>query len=429
MQSKYINKLGSIQLNPKMKKNIFLIILLVLLSLSGKAQVKGEGYYKDIFFDSGVYLDLRYTLSAIDSLGLSYERVSTSDSIIQSRIIIGDSIDYNGVLLYPDNQPRFRCFQANGGVGSNHGRSLTSVGRKRIYDFFMNGGSYTGTCAGAYMSSFHWDTVGINEFYYHLWPGRVVESKSYFAETGHIFEFNCPLKNFGSFGNDNCVRDVFHNAGCYANERTGLPEGTEVLMRYDYPEHKIDKMASCWSYKPTNLTGRLVVIGSHPEINKDGDQLELMKAMIGYALDGNGEQIIKDTLKCSLPIKMNKETWENDPKHTKIGDKQYHHFIINLSQDVFDFKIIIDGKNSSDMHIYLSKDKLAFNSSATYSNKTIEPNKTLTIECLEKGTYYISVFCNKTITATDDEWGFKYSGDLEVLNGYYYQITTEWNHH
>jgi hypothetical protein len=95
-----------------------------------------EGYYKDLFMDGGVSLTSRESLPAADYLGLSMEYLATSDQLLQNSILLGNSDDTNGVLLYPDGQPRFRCIFMNGGSATYHGKSLGESGRERIRNFF-----------------------------------------------------------------------------------------------------------------------------------------------------------------------------------------------------------------------------------------------------------------------------------------------------
>jgi len=74
----------------------------------GKRSDETEGFYKDLFMSGGVNLSSRRTLPAAESLGLCYEYYAGKDRSKQNEILCGSSDDVNGVLLYPDGQPRFR---------------------------------------------------------------------------------------------------------------------------------------------------------------------------------------------------------------------------------------------------------------------------------------------------------------------------------
>ncbi|MGC9316222.1 MAG: hypothetical protein ACP5G4_11450, partial [bacterium] len=119
-----------------------------------------EGYYKDLFMDGGANLTSRTTLPAADTLGLQMEFLATSSSTFQNSIMVENDDDYNGYLLYPDGSPRFRVIYTNGGSATSHGNSLGETGRQRIRDYFGAGGCYTGSCAGAFITSISYQTTG-----------------------------------------------------------------------------------------------------------------------------------------------------------------------------------------------------------------------------------------------------------------------------
>ena len=94
-------------------------------------KVPNRSYYKDVFLDAGIGLTSRKTLAAAGYLGLSLEGISfpqtskdTKEIAMQKAIVAGDSKDWNGRLLYPDGQPRYRLLFVNGGVSTDHGKSL-----------------------------------------------------------------------------------------------------------------------------------------------------------------------------------------------------------------------------------------------------------------------------------------------------------------
>jgi hypothetical protein len=53
----------------------------------------------------------------------------------------GNTNDDNGVLLYPDREPRFMLMYTGGDYG-DHGSAVGATGLKNVQDFFNNGGSY-----------------------------------------------------------------------------------------------------------------------------------------------------------------------------------------------------------------------------------------------------------------------------------------------
>ena len=120
----------------------FLASLLCLAScvtLPTQAQNNSYGYYKDIFMDSGIRLNSLTDLPVSRYLGLSIEafvsathspdRLTLRDTLLQREILTGSEDDLNGVLLYPDGEPRFRVLYMNGGKAAGHGKSLDVCNR------------------------------------------------------------------------------------------------------------------------------------------------------------------------------------------------------------------------------------------------------------------------------------------------------------
>ena len=98
-----------------MKKEIIILGLLTPLLLN--AQNNAKGYYKDIFIDGGLRLSSRADLPSARVLGLETEAFVSAkkakeytrmDTLLQEQCFAGSAIDENGVLLYPDGEPRFR---------------------------------------------------------------------------------------------------------------------------------------------------------------------------------------------------------------------------------------------------------------------------------------------------------------------------------
>ncbi len=144
-----------------MKRYIFLFMAFAAL-------LGSQGYYSDVFMDGGVSLYSHDYFYAADSLDLDWEFMATESNSLQDDLIHGTAEDENGVLLYPDGQPRFNTIYTNGGSATNHGNSMGETGRQRIRDFLDAGGSYTGSCAGAFITSIHYQTSGTWPSYYHI---------------------------------------------------------------------------------------------------------------------------------------------------------------------------------------------------------------------------------------------------------------------
>ncbi len=389
-------------------------------------QYRPPGFYKDLFVDAGVGLTKLISLPAADYMGLTYEFVLTEDAEFQNQLIIGDVDDLNGILLYPDGDARFRLFYSNGGSSVTHGLSLTENGLERVRAFYRYGGSYTGSCAGSALFSLSREESGIMDCYYHLWPGRVCSVPLSDAYPEHTIPQASPLLQYHSFGDDNFMGPVRFNKGNYAREDFSFPFETEILLRYFYPSTSLHEMVSCWAYKRRNTTGRGVVIGCHPEAYPDGEQLLLMEAMLLYAMDGVGEPTLKGTLEDDIWRIVDKSTTENDPEYTKIGDKQYHHFKVQIPDGVNNLTVTLDGEEEYHLNLYIEKDGFAFEETHDFSDQTVESDKTIMISNPSPGEWYIGVECYTTVIATYIGTEYLYSGSIEVLNGVAYSILAEW---
>lgn len=417
--------------------------IITLIGLTANAQNAADGFYKDIFMDSGIYLTSRVDLPAARYLNMSMEEfVSTShkdsttaitaiDTLMQSSIFAGCALDENGTLLYPDGSPRFKVLYINGGRATSHGRSLGKDGIDRICEYVKNGGSVVGTCAGAFFSSMgtYTDSVELNQHYAGIFPGLTRSTKLADSQTDMDIEPGSSLLKYYDFGGDMKVDSVRHNGGCFAYTEKMLPKGTEILARYQTGDRemkrKITGEPSIWAFKADDSTGRVVLCGSHPEGVTDGERLELMSAMLLYAIDGNGTAKVKGILKDGEARDMSRRTSDNDPEHTGIGDRQYHHFAIDVPSNTASVTVTLTPKKGYEgfnLNLYATEGKLAYNDNAAFKNVALGAEKSLTIPSPAKGKLYISVFCDDTVTATQTKWGTQYSGKVEVLNGVPYTI-------
>ena len=405
-----------------------------------------QGFYKDVFMDSGIALTSRRELPAAPFLGLSMESFVSSvnrhkpatkmDSLMQTKVMIGDENDTNGILLYPDGAPRYRMIYMNGGSASKHGRSLFKEGRDRIVKFVKGGGSYVGTCAGAYLASsgaYTGNKSRHKKLYLGLWPSYVHSTRLSKSKTAMSIPKKSSLLRYFDFGKDGVVKDVFHNGGCYAlwNDDKPFPKGGEILSYYifnDTKKVKIDGKPSAWAYKGGKYEGRVVSCGSHPEGVKNGERREYMAAMMLHAIEGNGVPQPKGALKAGEVREMNKRTEDNDPAYTRIGDKQYHHFTVNVPKKCK--KVVVslegyEGENNFDLALFGKRGELAFSDNTTYKSDAKGSDKQLVIENPKAGKWYVSVHCQTTVTANDGFYGTEYSGRLDVLNGVPYKVSVK----
>ncbi|MCQ2137597.1 MAG: BPL-N domain-containing protein [Bacteroidales bacterium] len=407
---------------------------------------KNRGYYKDVFMDSGILLTSRKDLPAARSLGLSMEAFISSyksdstaltclDTILQTEKISGSTIDENGILLYPDGAPRFRVVYMNGGKAVNHAVTLGETGRNNYKAFIKAGGSYVGTCAGAFIACSatakpEATEPKMSKVYMGLWPGCTTATAISKSETDMTITKNSPLLKYYDFGGNMNIENVYHNGGCYGNEIHIWPAGTEVLARYQVYDRKtkreVNGKAAIWALKENEYTGRVICCGSHPEGKVTGENFYLMRAMLEYAMEGNGAPRVKAALKDGESRLMDKMTHENAPEYTRIGDKQYHHYTYDVPKGCDSLVVKLEsvkGWKNFDLYLYANSGDFAFSDNAWWRDVTLGVDKTLVIKAPKKGKLYISVFCDTTVEAEQTAYGEQYKGRLEVLNGVPYKIT------
>jgi len=394
-----------------------------------------DGYYKDVFMDGGLFLSSRKDLPATRYLSLSLETVKSApskkhtfmDTLAQNRAFVGSEIDVNGVLLYPDGAPRFRLLYVNGGSGATHGRSYTAAGRDNIRKFVKAGGSYLGSCAGAYLCCTGTKTKLYDE-YVGVYPGIATNAHLQDTYVGVDVPENSPVLQYYDFG-DNHIDSVYHNGGCYMDYNDLIPGG-EILFNYNYPPKSMHGNGAVWCYKEGEYTGRAIACGPHPEGKVGGKQLDMMAAMVRYAIDGNGKPRIKGELVKGEARKMVKKTEDDDPDYTCIGDRQYHHFTVQVPEGTDTLTVSLSSiPNMADFDLFLlaDSDDMAFFKNARYKNVRLGIDKVLTIINPRPGRLYVSVFCATTVESTEtDLYGAFYTGRTDVLNGVPYIIKVNW---
>lgn len=386
---------------------------------------EADGFYKDIFMSGGASLTSRKTLHAAESLGLTYEYYAGGDPIWQNRLLIGTPDDENGVLLYPDGQPRFRMLYVNGGGATKHGMSLTRAGRTIIRQFNRNGGSYCGSCAGSFLSGQNVDDRDVPRLgYLHLFPYNTLNTGLKKTRLGHFIPDDSPLLRYRSFGDDQSVEDIYHNNGNWLSIAAGEHlRDTEILATYLHPDHKTDGGAAIWAYRKDHVAGRIVNIGSHPEGSDVGEKLALTEACFLYALSGTGVPPIKGTLENGRSRKMNRSSSQDQPRFARIGDRQYHHFSFDVPADETTVCVEVRSQQDADLHLFLVQESRAFRNNAEHLDVRSGANKKLERK-LAPGKWFVSVQCTSTVRAKNDpDCGFyRYFDNRNVLNGIAYTI-------
>lgn len=386
-----------------------------------KKDVPIQGFYKDIFMDAGVYLTTQNTLAAATYLGYSLESASCTnikDVQWQNTIIGGGQEDENGRLLYPDGAPRYRILYVCGGKASAHSNSLGERCREAMRNFVHNGGSYVGTCAGAYFATSE------KECYLNLWPGKAKLTGLTQTKIGIRVDNESPLLRYYTFGGDAYVKDVHHNGGCLL---LNWPEGTEILAQYDYPQSEnVHGRPSTWAYKTNANWGRIIMEGSHPEYYTSGERRDYMAALLRYAIDGVGETRIKGLLRNGEERKMDKMASDNSPEYTRIGDMQYHHFAVYVPRNAKNVKFSVSSDFDCSLQLTLNSSTYAYRDIAEYVANEKGSNQKMYFENMSEGLWYVAVQCLTTVASTDVPLGQEYSGRVDVLNGIPYTVQVTW---
>ena len=399
-----------------------------------------RGYYKDLFMNGGIALTSRTVLPACPYIGWDYEYFASAstacaeDTTLQAAIFSGNEDDSNGILLYPDRTPRFRVVYFNGGNSRNHGKSLGTKGRKTMFDYVYNGGSYVGTCAGAFIACKGYDSNKNYSYYIKMFPGHMYHTGISKDTTDMTMPANCPLRKYFKFGET--VNRIYHNGGGYMSEDDEFyVPGTEILLRYaNCPSGKsgINGLVSGWAYKPNSKAGRMVLLGSHPEGVTSGERRDLFSAMLLYAADGHGDIPVKAALKKGEEYDCSAMASENKPAHARIGDKQYHHFTVDIPEGAKEITVELLGEiKEDDLYLSMHKGGPAWFSEADYTLTGSGCEKTLRIKNLEAGTWNISVYAPNTVKAAVSTFSgsgkyYRYTGDLTLLEGVPYSIKVDW---
>ncbi|MCQ2137350.1 MAG: hypothetical protein MJY60_01465 [Bacteroidales bacterium] len=393
-----------------------------------RTDVQNKAYFKDIFIDAGIEINGFPTMPAVTMLGMSYEWMRISNDTLPSQdlqrsIVCGTADDTNGRLLYPDGEPRFRMIYVNGGLAESHGVALEMRGRDAIRTFLANGGSYTGSCAGAYVATNGSRFQGAG--YLGIWPAAGQAATITKIYPNYIMPEDSPLLKYYDFGGDRKVDSVKHWNGPYFEQYQDVP-GTEVLAYNDWPSYKFHNLPSIIAYKPSYVTGRVILLGGHPEQVVDGEQRDLMAAVLLYAKDGNGCAKVKGQLRNGELRRMTKATEDNDPAFTKIGDRQCHHFVIALPKKARNIKVRLEALENYNLSLRMAKETYAFAEDAQYKVENGKLVKEFNFPELEAGTWYIGVQCEDTVTATETEGCDTYE-NTGVLNGVPYTISASWD--
>jgi len=444
-----------------------------------------EGYVADILFDggSGVTATKPSDVPAVAMLGYSVENLydGKQTSKVMTGVYEGDLRDDNGLLLYPDREPRYRLMMVFGGNTRNHVAAVGKEGAKNIHDFWANGGGYCGSCAGAWCAqrknfntcklsqhgavtgggrvsltlpdgktplmhcvtpdgedpaTWYWkeekplprspvadlypEGFGDHKVFGFRMAGgpKVVPWDSWdeHAEALFLYDITLVLEGEDKEAFFKAMDDPFDISDPLGLLRNRLPESNSRQV-------KSQNAAAVWAYKTGDTCGRSVLSGGHPENDtKIGEMRYVMASIFRYSHSGFGRHTVKAALADGVARRMD----DNDsPGHEKIGDKQYHHFTIEVPERTPSLEVVLDG-TKHDMNLYAKRGDFAFKGErgVVSAANGADSDETLVVENPEAGTWYIGVKCNTGIrtNATYPKLFKNYTGRYELLNGLAYSI-------
>ena len=148
--------------------------------------------------------------------------------------------------------------------------------------------------------------------------------------------------------------------------------------------------------------------------------------MIQYAADGCGTVTIKGYLENGIPRVMNRGSEDFMPAFTRIGDLQCHHFAVYIPEDANDIVFTLNCPIASQFKLMLCSDTFAFDSTADYIVSTQNGKAELSFSSLSAGIWYLGIQCMTSVSIEEADYGQKYIGRTDVLNGLPYTISASW---
>lgn len=437
-----------------------------------RTDIPNTAFYKDIFLDAGVSLDRCSSIprGLMNIYGLTSNSLTNkdnwehieffnfSDSTFTQRqrdMIAGCENDRNGILLYPDGNPRFKLVYGYGGKASKHAASLSEAGCKAVNRFYTNGGCFVSSCASTVLTAAKYGSSTQALSYDFLDGGATVFSGMYISNIRYYN--NITLTAGTDFQLDYCkgitqLDSLVHNGGSMLDESTA-PLGAEVLARFTtqaYPLEALDPLSSpgkcvgkpcVWAYKRNDRSGRFVACGSHPEICNTENVTTLYSAEFLYAMDGQGCATASATLENGITHTM--DLSEGDPSHCGIGDGQCQHFVIYFPKPVAKLDINLDWESSARLDLAVRHGSFAFPDGevdkcemSSAEDAFFSPFHEIHTENIPAGIYYICVRCNtkpacNCIREKSTSYYFVYEGtedQLKTLNGIPYNIKATWSY-
>jgi len=350
--------------------------------LPATAWPKGMGLKADVFIDGGDYTSKKSLAAPANLAGLIREVYFSHSAATTRRLIGGNPDDLNGVLLFPDGQPRFSTIFVNGKNSPRHSRALGETGRQAIADFYSAGGSYTGSCGGEFMAAYYIPSIWGGEVYRH---GNTGQQTVTFTETDHPIVQYLQEWNGGS----NVVAGIPYYWGPVNRSTYRHPEGTEFIGTVTGGLYRgADFLVE---YRRDDKSGVAVLSPAHPEYGRRDSHVALMASILKRANDlSRAEPDIKGVLTTDQSVVM------SDPAQ-KVGDGQYHRYKVEVSEGLAALSISLSNL-SGNADLFVQRDGVAYAGSyTTKSTAAGVADDMVVIQNPAPGTYEVSVYGAHTI--------------------------------
>ena len=357
--------------------------------LSADVWPQGIGVAADLFVDGGASLSSVSMKREAALLDWTRETLLTSSASKTRAVIGGNSNDSNGALLFPDGQARLPVIYVNGGKATSHQNALGAAGRAAIRAFVSAGGSFAGSCAGAW--------VAMNQ---KLYPGSASNRGGSGTQTVTFQDDGNPVSEFLKEHNTPLVvTGVPHYGGPAFHKQVAGADyyGKVTSTNVSHTRNSLFTVA----YQPLNEDGTpvdgrggVVISGSHPEYGRKQSHTVLMAAMLNLAAD---MAQVTPHVKGELPLG---QTLQMVGATEKVGDSQYHRYIIDVPEGLEELRLSSSAPLTTEM--YVGMGDMAHELDAQYSGDEIV-----------------------IVNPTSGQWAVSVKGTHNVLNGVAYELAID----
>jgi hypothetical protein len=237
----------------------------------------------DVFVYGGANLTSRALKGELELLDWTQETLLTKSAKLSRETLGGNASDSNGVLLDDNGGPVYPVIFVTGGRAARAGNAMGAAGREAIVEHVMAGGSYVGSCAGAFLLADYSRTT------LHLLPMRMPVNRSgtQTVSFAHLDDGH-PVKEFlYQHGvTDYIVPNLPQLGGPRLSPANRHPDGVEFLGGIVSASRSIRGSIGTYfvvAYQPTEDSGIVLGTSGHPEYNRRWEHTVLNAALLNYA--------------------------------------------------------------------------------------------------------------------------------------------------